>query len=173
MKVREKTTWEEKVSKVFGLNESTWLNHANPLSVYTRFFIPLLLALAIWTRQWIGMYCLIPIGIVVLWNFLNPLVFPHPKSTKNWASKGTFGERIWMKRKNYDIPNRHKALPNWINGMSSISLIFLVYGLYNFDILTTLAGLVILALGKAWFIDRMVWLYENMKEHDDFKDWEY
>lgn len=71
-------SWEEQVSKVFGLNEETWLNHANPLSVYTRFSVPALLALAIWSWQWIGWYCLIPIAVVISWNFLNPLIFHIP-----------------------------------------------------------------------------------------------
>lgn len=57
--------------------------------------------------------------------------------------------------------------------MSAFSLLFLVYGLYHFDILITFAGLITLSLAKAWFLDRMVWLFEEMKTHKEFKDWEY
>ena len=169
----ETISWEEKISRVFGLNESTWLNHANPWSVYTRFFVPTLLAAAIWSRAWLGIYCLIPIGLVIVWNFANPLIFPPPKSTKNWASKGTFGERIWIRRQSYSIPDRHRTFPNWLNLFSGSSLFFLIPGLYDYDLGLAVAGLLIMALGKAWFIDRMVWLYEDMKNVADLKSWEY
>ena len=174
MNNKKNMQWEEKLSKAFGLNESKWVNHANPWSVYTRFFIPVLLVLAIWSRVWLGIFCLIPIGVVIVWNFVNPLIFPHPKSTKNWASKCTFGERIWIKRKEYAIPKRHTKFPNWLMVFSAFSLPFLVYGLYHLDIWTTVAGLLIMASGKAWFLDRMVWLYEDMKKgSEEFAKWEY
>ena len=167
-------SWEEKLSKGFGLNEKTWLNHANPLSVYTRFLIPFMLALAIWSRVWLGIYCLVPIVLVLVWNFMNPLVFPKPASTSNWASKSTFGERIWIRRKAYTVPKKHLHFPNWLNLFSASSIPFLVYGLYSLHIWVTLAGLLIMALGKAWFLDRMVWLYEDMKSTDEtLQKWEY
>lgn len=51
---KNSSTCEKRLSKFFGLNEKTWLNHANSRSVYSRFFIPLLLVIAIWSRKWIG-----------------------------------------------------------------------------------------------------------------------
>ena len=150
------------------------MRHANPLSVYTRFLVPPLLALSIWSRMWFGWYSLIGIGAIVIWVYLNPIAFPKPKTTNNWASKGTFGERIWIKKRNLGSPSRHSTIPNWINIFSSLSIPFLVYGLYKFDIWVTVAGVIIMVLGKAWFLDRMVWLYEDVKNTSkEFKNWEY
>jgi hypothetical protein len=28
-------------------------------------------------------------------------------------------------------------------------------------------------LAKTWFIDRMVWLFEEMKDHPEYQDWLY
>ena len=38
---------------------------------------------------------------------VNPLLFPTPRSTRNWASKGVFGERIWADRNTVELPDRH------------------------------------------------------------------
>ena len=35
-------------------------------------------------------------------------------------------------------------------------------------------GIVLAYLGKSWFLDRMVWLYEDMKnENEIYKSWDY
>jgi hypothetical protein len=33
-----------------------------------------------------------------------PLLFPPPRSTRHWASKGVFGERIWTDRAKAEFP---------------------------------------------------------------------
>ena len=48
------------------------------------------------------------------------------------------------------------------------------YGLVRLDLIATLAGLVILQAAKAWYIDRQVLLYEDMKQrHAEYASWEY
>jgi hypothetical protein len=43
-----------------------------------------------------------------------------------------------------------------------------------FDLLAVVAGIVILRCAKAWFIDRMVLLFEDMKTRNaEFASWEY
>jgi hypothetical protein len=42
------------VTKLFGLEGDAWMRHANPVSVWTRFAVLPLGALAVWSRQWIG-----------------------------------------------------------------------------------------------------------------------
>lgn len=40
---------------LMGMDDQSWLSHANPLSVWTRILTPLpLLILAVWSRVWIG-----------------------------------------------------------------------------------------------------------------------
>jgi hypothetical protein len=34
--------------------------------------------------------------------------------------------------------------------------------------------MILIYAGKMWFLDRMVWLFENMKEkHKEYSNWEY
>jgi Family of unknown function (DUF6653) len=40
------------VTRLFGLEGGTWMRHANPVSVWTRFAVLPLLALAVWSREW-------------------------------------------------------------------------------------------------------------------------
>jgi uncharacterized membrane protein len=50
----------------------------------------------------------------------------------------------------------------------------LVYGLVRLDLLEVVSGLVILQTAKAWFIDRMVLLFEHMKAgNPEYAAWEY
>jgi hypothetical protein len=35
-------------------------------------------------------------------------------------------------------------------------------------------GVALAYLGKSWYLDRMVWLYEDMKEKNElYRSWEY
>jgi hypothetical protein len=48
------------------------------------------------------------------------------------------------------------------------------YGLIMFDLPTTIAGILITSVGKAWYIDRMVLLFEDMKHRNpEYASWEY
>ena len=55
-------TTEGRVAHFFGLRGDTWMRHANPRSVWTRFTCVSLVVIAVWSRVWIGWYCLIPIA---------------------------------------------------------------------------------------------------------------
>ena len=79
------------VNKLFGLEGDKWMRHSNPVSVWTRFAVLPLLALAIWSREWIGWWSLAAVTLVLVFMVVNPLLFPRPRSTRNWASKGVFG----------------------------------------------------------------------------------
>lgn len=170
-----KATGESRVAKLFGLTGENWMRHANPISVWTRFTVLSLLALSIWSRDWIGWYCLIPLALSLLWMLLNPLLFPKPRSTRNWASKGVFGERIYADRKAVEIPDQFKSpVPNIANAYATIGIILLAYGLVVLELLPVLAGLVIAHGGKIWYIDRMVLLFEDMKKRkSEYAEWEY
>ncbi len=81
-------TKDRKVASLFGLEGDSWMKHANPASVWTRFSVLSILALAVWSRDWIGAWSLIPVALAIAWMFVNPLLFGPPKSTRNWASQG-------------------------------------------------------------------------------------
>ena len=168
-------TSEQRVAKLFGLEGENWMRHANPVSVWTRFAVLPLLALSIWSRDWIGWLCLIPVALSIAWMMVNPLLFRPPRSTRNWASKGVFGERIWADRITVAIPPQFaSAVPNLANLYSGLGLLLLAYGLIELSVLPVVAGIAIAHGGKLWYLDRMVLLFEDMKSRNaDYARWEY
>ena len=114
------------------------------------------------------------IALALVWIWLNPRVFPRPASTDNWASKGVLGERVWLNRKRVPIPRHHERILRVINCATAFGALVLVYGLIVLDGSATLIGMVVVFLGKSWFLDRMVWLYEDMREqHRGYETWLY
>jgi hypothetical protein len=168
-------TTEARVADLFGLRGDVWMRHANPGSVWTRFTCVSLIVIAVWSRTWIGWYCLIPIAAAIAWMWFNPRVFGVPTSTRNWASRAVFGERIWADRRSTHIPDQFRSrVPNLANAYSCIGLAMLVYGVVAFDLWLTIAAIVIVHGGKLWYMDRMVLLFEDMKQRDDtIASWEY
>lgn len=153
---------EKLAARSMHMTDAVWRRHANPWSVWTRMVTLPLLILAIWSRAWIGWWSLLPIAAAVLWTWLNPRVFPEPRSTNNWASKAVLGERLWLNRKNVPIPEHHRLAPHLLILASAAGVPLLVWGLWALAVWPTLLGLVLIAGAKLWFVDRMVWLYEDM-----------
>jgi hypothetical protein len=49
-----------------------------------------------------------------------------------------------------------------------------VYGLFALHLWLLILGNVILILGKMWFLDRMVWLYQDLREEkEEYQSWLY
>ena len=160
-------TSQRRVARFFGLEGDHWMRHANPWSVGTRFAVMPMIALSVWSREWIGWWCLIPIALSVLFMFVNPLLFPPPRSTRNWASKGVFGERVYAERNVVVVPPQFLSrVPKVTNALSGLGLLLLVYGLVVLDPVAVVAGIALQETAKAWYIDRMVLLYEDMKTRD-------
>ena len=159
--------------RLMRMDEATWARHANPWSVWTRFSCLPLLILAIWSRVWLGWWALVPLALALFWTWINPRAFPPPDRTDGWASKGTFGERVFLNRKTVPIPAHHRNWAFALGALSALGLPPLVWGLWVLDVPMTLLGLVLVVLPKVWFVDRMVWLYEDMKAtHPDYAAWE-
>lgn len=76
-------------------------------------------------------------------------------------SKGVLGERIWIARRTNPIPNRHRRVPHTIAAASGLGLIPLTWGLLVLEPWPVVAGLIAVMGGKLWFLDRMVWLFED------------
>jgi hypothetical protein len=60
--------------------------------------------------------------------WLNPRIFPKPQSTKNWASKGVFGKRVWLNRNQIPVPLHHRTLPNLLSVVSVLGMVFVIWG---------------------------------------------
>jgi hypothetical protein len=171
-----KVTSERRVARLFGLQGEAWMRHANPASVWTRFAVLPLLALSAWSRDWIGWWWLVPFALSLVFMVVNPLLFPEPASTRNWASKGVFGERVWADRTTVELPEQFRTsrVPAVATAVQVVGLAVLVWGLVELDLLVTLAGMVITQTAKAWYLDRMVLLFEDMKtRRAEYAGWEY
>jgi hypothetical protein len=162
-------TSEEKISGIFGLKNENWKKHANPASVWTRFIILPFFALAVWSRVWIGWYSLIPLGAIIIWTFINPLFFSEQKSIDSWASKSVIGEMMWAKRNKINVPKHHESIIKMLYIIQASGLIPLVIGLAYLNLSSAIIGIILIYLGKMWFLDRMVWVYEEMKSNNHYK----
>ncbi|MEL6808317.1 MAG: DUF6653 family protein [Pseudomonadota bacterium] len=148
--------------RLMGMQDADWQRHANPLSVWTRFTCLPLLAFAIYARQWIGWWALPLFALACLWTWVNPRAFPPPSDFGSWASRATLGERVFLARDRYDIPDHHMRASHVLTGLSAIGLAPLAYGLIVLDPFAVLAGLVAIILPKVWFCDRMVWIHAEL-----------
>lgn len=152
--------------RMMSMDDETWSRHANPWSVYSRFSVLPLLTLAIWSRVWLGWGALVPVALVLAWTWYNPRAFAHPASTGSWAARGTFGERVFLNRHALPVPGHHVR---WARGLalaSAAGLVPWIIGVWRLDLSATLLGLTLMIGGKVWFVDRMVWLYQDMREAD-------
>ena len=168
-------TLERRVAQVFRLTDDNWMKHANPWSVWTRYSVLPLIVLAFWSRVWIGWWCLIPGIASLLWLFVNPIFFPKPRSTRNWASRSVLGERVYLNRDKVDIPDIHKTpLYAILNAISSIGMLIAIWAIVYYSVWGAVLGVALAYLGKSWYLDRMVWLYDMMKsENEDYRSWDY
>jgi hypothetical protein len=163
---------EHTVSRLFRMDDRTWERHASPWSVWTRVAsLPLLLA-AVWSHAWFGLWSVLPIGLVVTWLWLNPRLFPAPDRTDTWSAKATFGERVWLNRNAVPIPAHHARMALVLSGASGVGFLVALTGAVLNDGLTTAAGGLVAWFAKMWFCDRMVWLYDDMKnKHPAYAGW--
>ena len=165
---------EHTLANVFRMSDGVWKRHANLWSVWTRYAALPLFVAAIWSRLWIGWWALVPTAVVMVWIWLNPRIFPRPASTNNWASKAVLGERVWLNRSAVPIPAHHQRAAKLLNILAASGFLVLIFGLVMTHIASTVVGLIVVVLGKSWFLDRMVWLFEDMAEtHPEYSEWLY
>lgn len=97
---------------------------------------------------------------------------PVPVHIDNWGAKAVFSERVLLNRKNVPIPAHHRLVPHLLSILSALGIPLLLSGLYALAIWPTLFGSTVIYLGKLWFVNRMVWLYEDMRdEHCEYEAW--
>jgi len=149
---------------VMSMDEATWARHANPWSVYSRFTALPLIALSVWSRWWLGWDALYPLGFTIFWIWLNPRLFPAPKSTDNWASKGVMGEQLFLRRRKLLLPIPRVKYAHLYTLVSIVGVGVMMYGLWKFDIYATVIGMLVAMISKTLFLHQMVKLYETVQE---------
>jgi len=166
-------TLERKVAQAFMMDDTTWLRHTNPWSGILRNTALPLLIIAFWSRLWLGGWAVLPVALALLWTWLNPRIFPAPKSLDHWMSKAVLGERVWLNRDVVPVPAYHQKVPNILSAVAAIGLLFILWGVLIFDLWSTLFGTMMAYLGKLWFADRMVWLWNDMQNAaPQYRSWQ-
>lgn len=150
--------------RLMRMKDADWERHANPWSVWTRMSCLPLLALAIWSRVWIGWYCVPVIAAALMWTYHNPRAFSAPRDWDSWAARATLGERMFLNRHTgAPIATHHVRALYVLTLLSAVGLIPLIYGLSVLNPWAALTGLVATILPKLWFCDRMVWIHAEMR----------
>jgi hypothetical protein len=150
------TTWREKLrEKKEKWTETFWKRHSNPWSGATRILIAPFLVASIWYHNWYAL------AAVVAWTVLNPIIFPEPKSTDNWASKCVLGEQLWVNSFKWDRSYAPDILLNAIAGVLFVICIYAAYMSYLW--LTIISGTVAF-ISEMWFVHRMSIYYESNKD---------
>lgn len=155
-------TLEKSMAAAFRLTGDGWQRHANPWSVYTRIPIPALMAVAVWSRDWIGWWSLAPVAAVVAWAAVNPTFFQPPQSLNHWASRAVLGETLWADRKMVPIPEHHRRAPIVLTGLNALGVPFVIWSLVTLNFWMLCFGLAVHMTGKNWFMDRMTLLFDEM-----------
>lgn len=100
---------------------------------------------------------------------INPTLFKKPTSFDNWGSKSVLGERYWSERKKSPVPKHHYTIIFILTILQTIGGILLMIGLWKLEINLTIIGTITVYLSKMWFLDRMVWIYEDMEKEGTTK----
>jgi len=149
------------LSKVFAMKDEVWHRHANPWSVWTRFAAILAMILAVWSCIWLGWWALAPVAVVMVWLVVNPFAFAPVTTPRNWASKGIYGEKLWLHNRSL-VPPRLRAILRRLIAVGTMGFALFAWGLVQLEIWPTLFGATLVVLAQLWRIDRMGLLYEEM-----------
>lgn len=139
------------------MKDESWRRHANPWSVWTRFAAIPAFILAVWSRTWIGWWCLVPLGLVVVWLVVNPVAFRPVDTPTAWSSRGIYGE--WARR---SMPASHQQVSRLLVGLGLVSFGLLTWGLVALLVWPTVFGATLLVVGQLWRIDRYTWLLDTL-----------
>lgn len=161
----------QRIAAAFAMTDAVWERHANPWSGYTRFVILPLAVLAIWARVWIGAWCLVPLGVLALWTWVNPRAFPPPVHSEAWITCAVLGERVWLNARSIPIPRHHARAATLLAWLPMAGVAPMAWGLVALDPWAAALGTLIVILAKLWFLDRMAWLWHDMRGHAGYRGW--
>jgi hypothetical protein len=165
-------TPEARLARAHGMDDAAWARHANPWSFWTRLPILPALALAVWSRVWIGWWAALPVLALLAWTWWNPRAFPPPRSTGSWPARAVLGERLWLARREVPVPPRHRVLPHLATAVALLGALAMAWGLARLELVPTMLGTAVALLGKLWFLRHMVALTREMADDLRLAAWQ-
>lgn len=143
------------------MDDLTWRRHANPWSVWTRFAAIPAGMLAVWSRVWLGWWCLVPIGVVVVWLYLNVKVFAPIGAPSNWVSRGILGEQLWFERR-VQLPRDLLVAQRWLIAFGFSGTVLIVWGLTKLELVPAVLGALVLSISQVARLRRFASHYEHL-----------
>ncbi len=61
-------------------------------------------------------------------------------------------------------PPRHRKIPHLLNVLAGSGFLIVIWGTYALNLWALGYGFALVYLGKFWYLDRMVWLYQDMQD---------
>ncbi|MEO1472187.1 MAG: DUF6653 family protein [Pseudomonadota bacterium] len=158
--------------RLMAMDDRAWARHASDASVYTRIASSVPWFLALWSVHWIGGWAVVPLGLMAAWTVANPRLFAAPARADGWAQRGVLGERAFLNRAIVPIPVAF-VRAGWITTAVAIVLLAVtIWGLVIGDIALAATGWAGALVAKLWFVDRMAWLWGEMKDrHPVYAAW--
>lgn len=159
--------------RIMRMTDASWARHANPWSGWTRIAGAVPTFLALWSWHWIGPWALVPIFVIAIWTYANPRLFPAPANTDAWITWGVLGERVFLNRKAVPIPDEHARVALVVTAAAISFLTVAIFGFIAGNFWAAMTGWFGAMLGKCWFVDRMAWLWDDMKgAHPVYAAWD-
>lgn len=159
--------------RLLGMNTQVWQRNASPLSVYSRMATLPVLLLTIWSHVWIGpVPAFLATLAVIVWLRLNPRLFAAPRNMTSWASRATLGERVWLNQRLVPIPPEDAQRALVLSVATGIGFIVALVGAYQTNLWLAVTGAIVTYAAKLVFLDRMVSLYDRMRDaHPLYRFW--
>lgn len=148
--------------RAMSMDDATWRRHANPLSGWTRMLSLPFLVLAVWSRVWIGWWCLVPIALALFYTWLNPRLFSEPRGFGHWMSRGVLGERVFIEHRS-EIAPHHLRAARLLTWLSVPGALLMIWGLIALWWEGAVFGVILSAVPKLWFVDRMAWILQDWR----------
>lgn len=145
------------------MKEKTWEQHANPISGFTRIISYPLVFLPIWfLSDFISnpykYWYIAAIGLIaILWFTVNPRLFKKPKTFDHYLSRGVLGEKIWTEDRKKD------TIATILTIVLAPFFLISLYTTYMQMFWEMMFFASVPFILKLWFIDRMVFLYDQNK----------
>ncbi|WP_371682970.1 DUF6653 family protein [Kiloniella sp. EL199] len=164
---------------IFKMSQNTWEHHSHPMSGWSRLVTGWLMFPAIWSHEaWGWPIAGFLLFLFAFWMYLNPRIFPKPRHTDFWASQVTFGERVWLKEVPFDgldeLLDMHRSQTRALGILAGFGFLGGIITAYlNLFWPTMFFGFAMI-IGKMWFCDRMVWLFNDAIEiNPKLAEWIY